>query len=146
MREYHCTTCDFHITGPADEVADEIEAHEEQHHAETPSVSGVEITPEILRAVANWLPCECADDEDAVDAIRRHARYLERERADEKRIDALAAVAYEAAQKHLQSTFNEWGRASDSAVGLYRAIARAILAKHDDECEQQCSKGEVIDQ
>lgn len=128
MREYHCTTCDFHIAGPADEVADEIDAHEEQHHTDAAAVSGIEVTPEILRAVASWLPCESTADEDAVDALRRHARHLERQRADEQRIDELAQVFLEAAHANA----SEWKKQPQSIQDKHRAGIRAVLAKLDE--------------
>lgn len=129
MREYHCTTCDFHITGPANEVADEIDAHEEQHHAD--AAAEVEITPEILRAVAGWLPCESTADEDAVDALRRHARHLERQRADEQRIDELAEIHWTAVDEAGIGGM-EWGDLTPLQRAAERAGIRAVLAKLDE--------------
>ncbi|KHJ74666.1 hypothetical protein [Rhodococcus sp. Chr-9] len=133
MREYHCTTCDFHITGPANEVADEIEAHEEQHHADAAAVSGIEVTPEILRAVASWLPCESTADEDAVDALRRHARHLEREQSDEKRIDELAQMFLRAEKEIAIYGLVDWANQSENQRDAYRAGIRAVLAKLDED-------------
>ena len=95
-------------------------------------MTDTDITPEIVESVADWV-FETGIDASVVHVLREAAAVMRHEQADEKRIDALAAVAYEAAQKHLQSTFNEWGRASDSAVGLYRAIVRAVVAKLEQD-------------
>ncbi|QOV97179.1 hypothetical protein [Rhodococcus pyridinivorans] len=145
MREYHCNTCDFHITGPADEVADEIEAHEEQHHTEA-AKSDIEVTPELLRAV-RWAALHDARlSDDICDELEEWAARIERKQSDEKRIDELARISYaaesEAARGHVKGQqVASWDEASDLQKDVTRAGIRAVLAKLDEEREQPFDKG-----
>ncbi|AOD23824.1 hypothetical protein IM25_21420 [Rhodococcus sp. p52] len=132
MREYHCTTCDFHITGPADDVADEIDAHEEQHHT-SDTATKVEITPEILRDVADEARRTAhLGAHGTINALLKWADWLEREQADEQRIDELVhAFEWGAA---------EWWRANgrpdftpQPLPDSVRAGIRAVLAKLDED-------------
>ncbi|UPK64928.1 hypothetical protein MYP14_06135 [Rhodococcus pyridinivorans] len=73
MREYHCTTCDFHITGPADEVADEvadeIDAHEEQHHTDAAVVSGIEVDNVTALLIKEWAKHQSERPSDPADYL-----------------------------------------------------------------------------
>lgn len=129
MREYHCTTCDFHITGPADEVADEIDAHEEQHHT-SDTATKVEITPEILRDVADEARRTAhLGAHGTINALLKWADWLERQKADEKRIDELAQVFLKAAHANA----SEWEKQPQSIQDKHRAGIRAVLAAYDPE-------------
>lgn len=132
MREYHCTTCDFHITGPADDVADEIDAHEEQHHTDAAAVSGIEVTPEILRAVRHAALFDARLSDEICDELEEWAERLEREQADEKRIDELAQEFLRAEKEIAIYGLVDWGNQSENQRDAYRAGIRAVLAKLDE--------------
>ena len=128
MREYHCNPCDFHISGPADEVADEIEAHEEQHHTtDTVAESGIEVTPEILFAVSRWV-FDTALPANIAHALADAAATMRREQSDEKRIDELVQVFFQA------------GKTAEGDYNV-RAGIQAVAAKLDEEREQPFDKG-----
>ncbi|WP_418346123.1 hypothetical protein [Rhodococcus pyridinivorans] len=132
MREYHCTTCDFHITGPADEVADEIDAHEEQHHS-SDTATKVEITPEILRDVADEARRTAhLGAHGTINALLKWADWLERQQTDEKRIDELAEIHWTAVDEAGIGGM-EWGDLTPLQRAAERAGIRAVLAKLDEE-------------
>ncbi|MEE2058946.1 hypothetical protein [Rhodococcus artemisiae] len=68
----------------------------------------------------------------AAGVLLREADRIEREQADEKRIDDYAEEAYRAAGVFLKSGTN-WARADDRAKDCYRAVVRAVLAKRDED-------------
>ncbi|MBX4168078.1 hypothetical protein K3M35_05275 [Rhodococcus sp. DMU2021] len=90
-----------------------------------------DVTPEMLRAVADWI-FDTALPASVAHALADAARQMEREQADEQRIDELAAEAYRAAGVYLKSSTN-WKNASPSAVGLYSAVIRAVLYRIEQE-------------
>lgn len=88
-----------------------------------------EITPELLRAVADEASkLHLADGSNTEITLRAWATNLEREQANEQRIDTLVKVFF---------------RAAETTPGEYdvRAGVRALIAKHDDECEPPFDKG-----
>ncbi|WP_432679364.1 hypothetical protein ACRAJ3_11490 [Rhodococcus pyridinivorans] len=131
MREYHCTTCDFHITGPADDVADEIEAHEEQHHTDADAVSGIEVTPDVLRAVRHAALFDARLSDEICDELEEWAERLEREQSDEQRIDELAEIHWTAVDEAGIGGM-QWGDLTPLQRAAERAGIRAVLAKLDE--------------
>jgi hypothetical protein len=131
MREYHCNEHDVHIVGPSDEIADDIDAHEELHHADTASKAddSVEITPELVDAVADWWEARGAHA--GVQRLRTEASHLRREQADEKRIDELAQIYADAFGPECDVA--TWDHAADFLKNAYRAGIRAVLAKLDED-------------
>lgn len=126
MRQYHCNPCDFHIYGPSDEVADEIDAHEE-HHRTTETVDDIEVTPEILFAVSRWV-FDTALPMNVAHALADAAATMRREQSDEKRIDELVQVFFQA------------GKTAEGDYNV-RAGIQAVAAKLDEEREQPFNKG-----
>jgi len=83
-------------------------------------MTDIDITPEILRAAADWID-GCGHGLGPGHALREEAGRLERGQADEKRIDKLAEVFWAArvTKRHVKDAD--------------RAGIRAVLAKLDEE-------------
>lgn len=85
------------------------------------------ITPERLRAAAKHM----ADMgyEHAALSLKEAAEEIEREQADEKRLDELAQTYFRVAHPDAA----EWANQPDGITNAFRAGIRAVLAKLDEE-------------
>lgn len=103
-------------------------------------MSNTEITPELLRSVATWLRDNAVGALPgkplAAEFLDGAADDMEREQADEKRIDELAGVFWDASVKG--SGFEPaWDSVAEDAKPYYRAGVRAVLAHLEDEREHE---------
>lgn len=98
-----------------------------------------DMTPQVLRDVADWL-----DDGNhgvcTAGTFREEADRLEREQADEERIDELARIAWDARLAESKKVFGEnrfqdlaWLTIEAKFKEVERAGIRAVLAEYDPE-------------
>ncbi|OLL21230.1 MULTISPECIES: hypothetical protein [unclassified Rhodococcus (in: high G+C Gram-positive bacteria)] len=91
-------------------------------------MTNTDITPELLRAIAEW-----TDNRPTIGSItisrilRKEADSLEREQADEKRIDELAGIFWGASVKG-PGFEPAWESVAEDAKPYYHAGIRAVLA------------------
>lgn len=92
-------------------------------------MSDIEITPEVLRAVAAWTEQQPSIGSMTIpDTLFAEADRIERKQADEKRIDELAEVFANALHEH-DHQWSPWRPATDKWREELRAGIRAVLAK-----------------
>jgi len=95
-------------------------------------MSNVEITPDILRAVADEAGRLGVLDMAERGVLHAWARDLEREQAEEKRIDELAE-AFTDGLRTVDTTFHLCRHLNERNQDAYRAGIRAVLAKLDEK-------------
>lgn len=86
-------------------------------------MSTTEITPELLRAVADWT-FETAIDSSVAHTLRDAAAQLERERADEKLIEMYARILLDTVHPDAAP----WPRQTESIQDRFRAGVRVLFA------------------
>lgn len=94
-------------------------------------MTNTDITPEVLRDVADWID-GTGHGLGPGAALRDEADRIDREQADEKRIDELARIFWDASVKG--SGFEPaWESVAADAKPYYRAGVRAVLAHLDGD-------------
>jgi len=97
-------------------------------------MSDIEITPDLLRAVADWY-VERKNHRafaDIVTELREDANLMEARAAEEKRIDELAQAFIDG--RHAYSAiWASWDSLEESDRDAHRAGIRAVLAKLDEK-------------
>ena len=101
-------------------------------------MTDIEVTPDVIRAVADWLDGRMVPIN--AGALRDIADKIDRQQADERRIDELAAAFFRAAYP----SADPWRDQGDIITDQYHAGIRAVLAKLDEEREQRFDKGGPI--
>ncbi len=95
-------------------------------------MSDIKITPELLRAVGDWVRSRTAKETFAYLDLMAYADKLERAQAEEKRIDELAEVFANALHEH-DNQWSPWRPAAEKWREELRAGVRAVLARLDQE-------------
>lgn len=112
-------------------------------------MTNTDITPEILRAVAEWTEHRTSIGSYTISRVlRKEAANLEREHADEKRIDELARISFDAEHAYASaerpsSTLIDWDGSSEFQRNIARAGIRAVLDKlridsYTSPCDGKC--------
>lgn len=107
-------------------------------------MTNTDITPELLRAIAEWTDNRPTIGSITVSRIlRKEADSLEREQADEKRIDELAEVFHEGRRTEVAGVIG-WEGLTDRSRDVYRAGIRAVLSHLEQERSERYADAKAM--